>query len=59
MSDFELEGTGDNCPECGSKVVELLGQGGAKLCSNGKCGWEVEYPLKEGQKPLINNNRAK
>jgi NADH pyrophosphatase NudC (nudix superfamily) len=37
-----------NCIMCGSKMIELRGED-KKLCSNGACGHEIDWPLEEGQ----------
>lgn len=37
-----------NCIKCGSEMIPLRSED-KKLCSNGKCGHEVEWPLEEGQ----------
>ena len=37
-----------NCIKCGSEMIPLRSED-KKLCSNGACGHEVEWPLEEGQ----------
>lgn len=44
-----------NCVKCGSKMIELRGED-KKLCSNGACGHEVDWPLEEGQTYMYKNN---
>lgn len=44
-----------NCVKCGSKMIELRGED-KKLCSNGACGHEVDWPLEEGQTYMYKND---
>ena len=37
-----------NCIKCGSEMIPLRSED-KKLCSNGACGHEVDWPLEEGQ----------
>lgn len=44
-----------NCIKCGSEMIPLRSED-KKLCSNGACGHEVEWPLEEGQEYMHKRN---
>lgn len=46
------------CSNCGGEhdAIELFSQH-VKICTN--CGYYNDWPLEEGQQPLISNNRIK
>jgi hypothetical protein len=45
-----------SCPTCNAPLVTLSSQR-LKLCVD--CKAEYPWPLKEGQKPIVTNNRDK
>lgn len=44
-----------NCFKCGSEMIPLRSED-KKLCSNGACGHEVDWPLEEGQDYMHKRN---
>lgn len=44
------------CPECGAPLHPIRSQF-IKMC--GSCDYQEPWDLKEGQKPLVRNNRMK
>lgn len=44
-----------NCTKCGAVMVELRSED-KKVCSNGACGHEEAWPLKEGDRSMFKND---